>query len=87
MTQMEHLTTEPRTEAERVVLGEAGGKNVLGLSLILLMRASGLNLMQATAIARACRWASVEGNVPNDFIGTFYRQDLIEMLRTPEEVL
>ena len=77
---MKH-TTEARNEAERMVLNEAGGKTTLGLSMLLLMRATDLQSYKAVAIIRACRWASEEGNVPDEVIGTFYREDLKDLLK------
>jgi hypothetical protein len=80
----EHLTTQPRTETERVVADECGGLNTLGLSLILLMRATNMPHYRAVAIARAVRWASVEGNMPAITLGEMYRRDLADMLDETE---
>lgn len=70
------IVTQPRTEAERVVIFECGGPCMLSMSLILLMRSTGMQCSEATAIARACKWAAVEGNVPDAVIGRSSRQQL-----------
>lgn len=74
------ITTEPRNEAERLVVHEAGGLNSVALRMILLMRATGMSCYNAIAIIRAIKFASVEGNVPDVVLGSMYRQDLVEML-------
>ena len=80
----DRMMTMPRTETERVVVDECGGLNTLALSLILLMRAAGMPHYRAVAIARAVRFASVEGNMPAITLGEMYRQDLAEMLLETE---
>ena len=75
-----NVTTEPRTEAERMVVHEAGGLNPLALRLILLMRATDLTSYQAVAMIRAIRWAAKDDTVPDEYIGNMYRADLREML-------
>jgi hypothetical protein len=76
----DRVTTQPRTETERVVVQECGGLNTLALSLILLMRSTNMPHYRAVAIARAVRWASVEGNMPAITLGEMYRRDLSDML-------
>ncbi len=70
--------TEPRTEAERVVIHECGGSCDLAMYLILLMRAAEMSMMRATAIARSCRFA--RSDAPDYFLGSTYRWDLNAML-------
>jgi hypothetical protein len=76
----ERMMAQPRTETERIVVDECGGLNTLALSLILLMRSSGMPHYRAVAIARAVKFAAVEGNMPAITLGEMYRQDLKEML-------
>lgn len=82
----ERMMTEPRTEAERVVVDECGGLNTLALSLILLMRSTAMPIYRAVAIARAVRFAAVEGNMPAITLGEMYRRDLTDMLNETEGI-
>jgi hypothetical protein len=80
------MMTEPRTEAERVVVAECDGLNTLALSLILLMRSTNMPMYRAVAITRAVRFAAVEGNMPSTTIGEMYRRDLADMLSEYEGI-
>jgi hypothetical protein len=82
----ERMMTEPRTETERVVVDECGGLNTLALSLILLMRSSNMPHYRAVAIARAVRFAAIEGNMPAITLGEMYRRDLTDMLNETEGI-
>jgi hypothetical protein len=82
----ERMMTMPRTETERVVVDECGGLNTLALSLILLMRSSNMPHYRAVAIARAVRFAAVEGNMPAITLGEMYRRDLTDMLNETEGI-
>lgn len=77
---MDNLPSEPRTEAERLIVHEAGGLNELSLAMIFLMRGAGMSCYNACAIIRAVKFASIEGNVPDVVIGSMYRNDLVQML-------
>lgn len=81
MPTQDQMTTLPRTPAEWVVVRECGGLNTLALSLILLMRATDMPHYRAVGIARAVRFASVEGNMPAVTLGEMYRRDLADMLK------
>lgn len=78
------LVTAIRTEAERVVVHEAGGINTLSMSLVLLMRSTGMSLIEATAIVRACKWAKTIDNIPPEYLGDLYRRQLVEMMEEYE---
>lgn len=78
------VVTTLRTEAERVVVYEAGGVNTLSMSLVLLMRSTGMTLIEATAIVRACKWAKTPGNIPSEYLGDLYRRSLVEMTEVDE---
>lgn len=78
------LVTALRTEAERVVVHEAGGINTLSMSLVLLMRSTGMSLIEATAIIRACKWAKTIDNIPPEYLGDLYRRQLVEMMEEYE---
>jgi hypothetical protein len=80
------MMTEPRTEAERVVVNECGGLNTLALSLILLMRCSDMPVYRAVAIARAVQYAKVYNNIPANTLGEMYRQELQDMLNETEGI-
>jgi len=82
----ERMMTMPRTETERVVVDECGGLNTLALSLILLMRSSNMPHYRAVAIARAVRFAAIEGNMPAITLGEMYRRDLTDMLNETEGI-
>ncbi len=82
----ERMMTEPRTKGEHVVVTECGGLNTLALSLILLMRATNMPMYRAVGIARAVRYAAVEGNMPAITLGEMYRRDLADMLNETEGV-
>jgi len=82
----ERMMTMPRTETERVVVDECGGLNTLALSLILLMRSSNMPHYRAVAIARAVRFAAIEGNMPAITLGEMYRRDLSDMLDETEGI-
>lgn len=78
------VVTTLRTEAERVVVHEAGGVNTLSMSIVLLMRSTGMTLIEATAIVRACKWAKTVDNVPPEYLGDLYRRQLVEMMEVDE---
>ncbi len=82
----ERMMTEPRTNEERLVVNECGGLNTLALSLILLMRCSNMPSYRAVGIARAVRFAAVEGNMPAITLGEMYRRDLADMLNETEGI-